>query len=93
MHLVNDLMNHRGESMIYAGNILSEEVHVAVNSLNELLGNTTLFQKEHQTVNVLPLSEKGEIETLVDKMKSGQIGITIYFDSNPIYHLPKEFGL
>jgi Fe-S-cluster-containing dehydrogenase component/anaerobic selenocysteine-containing dehydrogenase len=90
-HLVDDLMNHRGESIIYAGSILSEEVHVVVNYLNEILGNAKLYQKEHRTVTALPLSEKEEIETLVDKMKRGQIGIVIHFDSNPIYHLPKEF--
>ena len=40
---INDLKNHRGETIIYAGNILSEEVHIAVNYLNELLGNTKLL--------------------------------------------------
>jgi molybdopterin-containing oxidoreductase family iron-sulfur binding subunit len=60
--------------------------------LNELLGNTKLFQKEHSTVNVVPLSYQEEIETLVGGMKSGRVGVVIHFDSNPLYHLPKEFG-
>lgn len=91
-HLVDDLRNYRGEAMIYAGDILSEEVHIAVNYLNELLGNIKLFQKEHCAMNVVPLSSSEEIETLVSEMKSGKVGIVIHFDSNPIYHLPKEFG-
>ena len=91
-HLIDDLKNNRGEAIIYAGSILPEEVHVAVNYLNELLGNTKLFQKEYHTVHGLPLSQQEEIETLIGKMKSGQIGIVIHIDSNPIYHLPKEFG-
>jgi len=90
--LVDDLMNHRGESILTAGNILSEDVHVAVNYLNEFLGNTKLFQKDHHASYGAKLSTQEELETLVEKMKSGQIGITIHFDSNPLYHLPKEFG-
>jgi molybdopterin-containing oxidoreductase family iron-sulfur binding subunit len=90
--LVDDLLNHRGEAMIYAGNILSEEVHCVVNYLNELLGNTILFQKERSAVNVVSLSYQEEIETLVGGMKSGRVGVVIHFDSNPHYHLPKEFG-
>ena len=91
-HLVDDLKNHRGEAMIYAGNILSEEVHSVVNYLNELLGNTKLFQKEHVAVIVVPLSSQEEIETLIGGMKSGKVGIAIHFDSNPVYHFPIEFG-
>jgi Fe-S-cluster-containing dehydrogenase component/anaerobic selenocysteine-containing dehydrogenase len=90
-HLVSDLKNHRGEAMIYAGDILSEEVHIAVNYLNELLDNTKLFQKGHRAVSVVPLSAQEEIETLIGGMKSGRVGVVIHFDSNPIYHLPKEF--
>jgi molybdopterin-containing oxidoreductase family iron-sulfur binding subunit len=89
--LVDDLKNHHGEAMIYAGDILPEEVHIAVNYLNELLGNTKLFQKEHHVVNGLPLSSSEEIETLIDGMKSGRVGMVIHFDSNPVYHLPNEF--
>jgi molybdopterin-containing oxidoreductase family iron-sulfur binding subunit len=45
-HLIDDLRNHRGEAMIYAGDILSEEMHIAVNYLNELLGNTKHHRKK-----------------------------------------------
>ena len=90
--LVNDLHNHRGEAMIYAGNILSEEVHCAVNYLNELLGNTKLYRKDQSSVDSLPLSSQEKIGTLVDGMKSGRVGVVIHFDSNPLYHLPKQYG-
>ncbi len=63
-----------------------------MNYLNELLGNTKLFQKGYRAVSVVPLSTQEEIETLVDGMKSGKVGVVIHIDSNPIYHLPKEFG-
>jgi molybdopterin-containing oxidoreductase family iron-sulfur binding subunit len=78
--------------MIYAGNILSEEIHIAVNYLNEFLGNVNLFSKEQHEVSVLPLSVREDFETLISKMKSGKVGMTIHFDSNPVYHLPKEYG-
>jgi Fe-S-cluster-containing dehydrogenase component/anaerobic selenocysteine-containing dehydrogenase len=91
-HLIADLMSHRGEAMIYAGNTLPEEVHHAVNYLNEILGNAKLYSKEHHELNVLPLSTQKEFETLVGSMKSGKVGIAIHIDSNPVYHLPGEYG-
>ncbi|RPI04699.1 MAG: 4Fe-4S dicluster domain-containing protein [Ignavibacteriae bacterium] len=90
-NLANDLKSCRGEAIIYAGSILSEEVHIAVNYLNDLLGNTAVFSQDHQEVSLLPLSTQGEIETLVEKMKTGRIGVVIHFDSNPLYHLSRQF--
>jgi Fe-S-cluster-containing dehydrogenase component/anaerobic selenocysteine-containing dehydrogenase len=90
--LVKDLQNHRGEAMIYTGSIHSESVHIAVNYLNELLGNTKLYSKNNHAVEGASLSTTEEIDALVGRMKSGQIGIVIHIDSNPVYHLPKEFG-
>ena len=89
--LLEDLRNHRGEALIYAGDILSEEVHCAVNCLNEFLGNTKLLEEEQRAVQVMPASSPEEMAKLLGGMKSGNIGIVIHFDSNPVYHLPQAY--
>jgi MoCo/4Fe-4S cofactor protein with predicted Tat translocation signal len=90
--LVLDLKSNRGEGIVYAGDILPEPVHIAVNYLNEILGNSVLYNKKQTSVNVSQLSSSEEIENLITRMKNGQVSVVIHFDSNPIYHLPKEFG-
>ena len=91
-HLVDDLLSNRGQSIVYAGKTLPEEVHIAVNYLNEILGNKNLYRTDSATISNLPLSSKPEIENLVTNMKSGNVGIVIHFDSDPVFHFPDDLG-
>jgi molybdopterin-containing oxidoreductase family iron-sulfur binding subunit len=90
--LANDLHQHRGQSIIYAGDALPESVHVAVNYLNDLLNNRNLYKKNQTSIDVLPLSSVREWETLVSGMKSGSVSMVLHVDSNPAYHLPAMYG-
>jgi len=89
--LVNDLIINRGSSIVYAGNILSEKTHIAVNYLNEILGNTKLYRHE-LAEPLIPLSSFNDLKRLTSSMKSGRVGAVIHFDSNPVYHLPVDVG-
>jgi molybdopterin-containing oxidoreductase family iron-sulfur binding subunit len=91
-HLTNDLRQHRGAAIVLAGEILPEPVHVAVNYLNEILSNSKLFKKGQTSATVASLSTPEEFDGLIKRMNSGQVGIVIHIDSNPVYHLPKDFG-
>ena len=91
-HLVNDLVQHRGEGMVYAGGGLASEVHVAVNYLNEILGNAKLYDATQNVVRIRPLSSRQEIEQLIDRMKQGNVGAVIHAEANPVYQLPRSMG-
>jgi len=91
-HLINDLSKKKGKAIIYAGDHLPENVHIAVNLLNEELGNSELYDTEHSTVNVRNLSSLNEFKNLIDKMKAGNVGVVIHFDTNPVYNLPADFN-
>jgi molybdopterin-containing oxidoreductase family iron-sulfur binding subunit len=90
--LLNDLRQHRGQSIIYAGDVLPESVHIAVNYLNDILGNDSIYKKNQSSVNVISLTSIQEWESLVSGMKSGSVSVIIHFDSNPVYHLPSIYG-
>ncbi len=90
-HLVDDLIAHAGRSIVLAGDVLPLEVHLAVNYLNDLLGNNALYGAD-KTVTYLRHSTATEIETLVAGMKSGRVGVVVHLGTNPVFHLPKEFG-
>ncbi len=85
--LLQDLINNRGHSIIYAGNILPMETHLAVNLLNEVLGNSKLYDYSKAFVNIDKLSPLNEINGLIKNMNSGNVGAVIHFDSNPVYEL------
>ncbi len=90
--LVEDLMSNQGSSLIYAGRTLPENVHVAVNLLNEALGNTKLYRTEALRTPVSALSSKEELSELVHDMNAGNVAVVIHYDSDPVYHLPKDLG-
>ncbi len=91
-HLISDLKKNQGSSFISAGSMLPESTHIAVNLLNEVLGNTKLYNTEVSKTGLMPLSSKSELENLVNDIKSGNAGVVIHFDSNPVYHLPSDLG-
>ncbi|MBX2975622.1 MAG: TAT-variant-translocated molybdopterin oxidoreductase [Ignavibacteriaceae bacterium] len=84
--LVNDLVANKGNAIVYSGRTLNEEVHIAVNLLNEVLGNTSLYRDDASSqassgANLTALSE------LVEKLKKGVVKAVIHFDTNTLYHL------
>jgi MoCo/4Fe-4S cofactor protein with predicted Tat translocation signal len=91
-HLIDDLVDYRGKSIVYAGRTLPEETHIVVNYLNEILGNKNLYRTDSAPVSNLPLSSKAELGELVADMNSGKVGIVIHFDSDPVYHFPNDLG-
>lgn len=90
--LIDDLLKNRGTAIVYAGRNLPEDFHTAVNVLNELLGNTKLYNMQQSEVNYSALSSKPDWEALVNSMNNGMVHAVIHYDTNPVYHLPKDMG-
>ncbi|MFO7526485.1 MAG: TAT-variant-translocated molybdopterin oxidoreductase [Ignavibacteriaceae bacterium] len=91
-NLVNDLFTSQGQSIIYAGNHLPENIHLIVNHLNEVLGNTKLYNMDSQPVKLSSLSNMEELEDLIGKMNNNRVAAVIHYDCNPVYHLPLDLG-
>ncbi len=90
-YLVNDLINNQGKSFVYAGNTLPENVHIAVNLLNEVLGNSSIYNFSSSFVDN-EISSLDNFKTLVDDLNKGNVEVLIHFDSDPVYHLPVELN-
>lgn len=90
-NLVNDLSKKQGESIVIAGDKMPESTHIAVNFLNEILGNNKLYSNEAQGFEVMPLSAKNDIDALVNDMRSGKIDAVIHLDVNPVYNFAKNY--
>lgn len=90
-HLVEDLFNNQGQAIVIAGSQMPESTHVAVNFLNEVLENTNLYSAEYHN-EVIPLSSKSEIDELISRMQSGNVGMVIHYDTNPEHHFSKDYN-
>lgn len=88
--LVEDLVHHKGTGIVLAGQSLATEVHIAVNVLNEILGNSALYNKEYSKVSYNALANNSDLKNLVSSMKAGNVGVLINLDTNPVYHFSKE---
>jgi MoCo/4Fe-4S cofactor protein with predicted Tat translocation signal len=91
-HLLADLNKYKGSAIVHSGLTLPEEVHVAVNHLNKILGNDVLYRTSESQFDILPLTPKEDWEELVSSMNNNEVGFVLHFDSNPVYHLPDDFG-
>ncbi len=91
-NLVADLDKYQGEAIVYAGDKLPESTHIAVNLLNDILGNTKLYSQEIESVDQMPLSAPEELGSLVSAMNSGNAAVVIHYDTNPVYNLSPEYG-
>lgn len=91
-HLINDLLENRGTSIVYAGSSLPENVHIAVNLINDVLGNKNLYKTDSQIVNLAPLSDIKDFEELVSNLNANKVAAVIHYDCNPVYHFPADLG-
>lgn len=92
-HLVSDLNNNKGATILTAGSSMPESTHIAVNLLNEILGNTTLYNFDIDDNFFNPLSTSDELEELSSRMSAGEVGVLINFDSNPVFEFNRAFRM
>jgi len=90
-HIVNDLAKYQGEAIVLGGDKLPESTHVAINLLNEALGNNKLYSGESENTELAPLSTSAEMDSLVQAMAGGRVAAVIHFDTNPVYNLSPEY--
>lgn len=91
-YLVNDLISNKGKSIIHAGDLLPENVHIAANILNDLLGNKNLYRNDSSPVTLLNLASLDDIKVLANKINNGQVAAVIHLDCNPVYHFPNDLN-
>lgn len=91
--IIDDLVSHRGRSILVAGPNQPAEVHAACLQLNALLGNLG------ETVTAIaapgvdrPTHSQG-LQSLVEALKAGSVKTLIVLGGNPVYNVPAELGL
>ncbi len=89
-HLVTDLIESKGNGIVYAGDTLPEEVHVAVNLLNEVLENTSMYNHKNSFTRIDDEFVNRNIDELVQNLNSNEVEVLININTNPVYHLSTD---
>lgn len=88
--LTDDLISNQGAGYIFAGFMLPESTHIAVNLLNEVLGNNALLNNNsaHYYPNEVTPPEK--FEEFKQNIQSGAVDVIINIDVNPVYNFERD---
>jgi MoCo/4Fe-4S cofactor protein with predicted Tat translocation signal len=90
--ILSDLQNHRGRSIVIAGEHQPPIVHALAHAINHALGNvgTTVFYTD--PVEARPVDQMASLRELVADMEAGLVDLLVILGGNPVYNAPADYG-
>jgi len=70
---VRDLQDHRGTSLVIAGDQQPPVVHALAHAINDALGNTGQTVRYTDPVAASPVDEMASLRELADDMSAGRV--------------------
>jgi molybdopterin-containing oxidoreductase family iron-sulfur binding subunit len=91
--LLRDLQQHKGTSIVIAGDNQPPVIHALAHSMNNLLGNAgkTVFYTDPLEVN--SVDQRGSLKDLVDDLDAGHVELLVIIGGNPVYNTPIDLKL
>jgi MoCo/4Fe-4S cofactor protein with predicted Tat translocation signal len=89
--VAKDLQQHRGSSLVIAGDEQPAYVHALAHAMNATLGNAgkTVYYTDPLEVN--PADGIESLGALVNDMKAGKVDVLLILGGNPVYDAPIDF--
>jgi MoCo/4Fe-4S cofactor protein with predicted Tat translocation signal len=89
--VAKDLQDHKGASLVVAGEHQPAEVHALAHAINGALGNvgTTLYYT--QSVETHPVNNLESLRELCSDMYDGKVETLLILGVNPVYTAPHDF--
>jgi molybdopterin-containing oxidoreductase family iron-sulfur binding subunit len=90
--IAKDLQEHKGSSVVIAGDHQSPAVHAFAHSINESLGNVgkTVFYTEPVDAN--PVNRTESLKALIGDMQGGKVDMLLILGGNPAYDAPSDLN-
>lgn len=88
--LVRDLQNHRGSSIVIAGDGQPPAVHAIVHAINAALGNSGKTVLYTDPIEGEPINQMQSLLDLVSDMGNGQVETLVIIEGNPVYSAPAD---
>ncbi len=89
--VAKDLQQHRGSSLVIAGEEQPPFVHALAHAMNAALGNVgkTVYYTDPLEVN--PVDGIESFRDLLNDMKAGKVDVLLILGGNPVYDAPVDF--
>jgi molybdopterin-containing oxidoreductase family iron-sulfur binding subunit len=91
-NLIKDILSNRNSTIFIPGSNLLESNYLLVYALNQVINNSELLDFTNGYKNALTPSAEIELKNLIERMKTGKVGMVINWDTDPVYGLAKGFG-
>ena len=90
--LVEDLLAHRGSSIVIVGDNQPPSVHAFIHAINQTLGNVgkTVFYTD--CIDANPINQTESLKDLVADMRGGKVDLLIILGGNPAYDAPADLN-
>ncbi|HEV2834037.1 MAG TPA: TAT-variant-translocated molybdopterin oxidoreductase [Pyrinomonadaceae bacterium] len=91
--LVKDLQQHKGASVVIAGDGQPPIVHAMAHAMNDALGNAgkTVFYSDSLEVN--SVDQRQSLQDLVNDIDAGRVELLVIVGGNPVYNSPADLKL
>src|SRR5215213_6171147 len=88
--VVRDLQQHRGASIVVAGENQPPFIHALAYAMNDALGNVgkTVFHTDPLEVN--PVDQRQSLQELVSDIDAGRVELLVIIGGNPVYNAPVD---
>jgi MoCo/4Fe-4S cofactor protein with predicted Tat translocation signal len=90
--VASELQNHKGSSVVIAGDHQPPAVHALAHAMNAALGNVGKTVIYTETVNANPVNQTESLRDLVADMQAGKVDLLVILGGNPAYDAPADLG-
>ena len=87
-----DLQEHRGSSLVFAGEYQPPQVHVLAHAINQRLGNVGNTIVYSEPVEEQVSSRAASLPELVRDMAQGRVEVLLILGANPVFTAPADLG-
>jgi MoCo/4Fe-4S cofactor protein with predicted Tat translocation signal len=88
--LVSDLQQHRGSSLVVAGDQQPPLVHALAHLMNQALGNVGAAVTFTEPLEAEPVDQMASLLDLAKDLQAGQVEALVIIGGNPVYTAPVE---
>lgn len=90
--LADDLMKHRGKSIVIGDLQLPAGIQVLLHAINQVLGNAGATVTYTENAEMVPASHTAAIKDLVKELNEDQVDILVTLGGNPVYNAPADLN-
>ena len=91
--VARDLEQHRGRSVVLAGDYAPPALHALAHAINQSLGNVGKTVYYTDTIEAEPVDSIESLRDLIKDLEAGQVAVLVILGGNPVFSAPADLRL